>query len=188
MRVAFTYEDAMSNKYIDLTTNGSGIVYISCLSHLYIDDIIVHSSRIGPKYFELLSGNNPDIEPPDPPTGVTVTPVDSQQPDNLPDSPNSVVPVSLRKTSDSLSNVRVYNDNTDNTKDNICIVFNHLIKSSAIKIFDPSDRLVYTVENYQQPIFYWFGFDRNGNKVHPGEYRYEITCGADAVAGKIRIE
>lgn len=188
IRVCHSYEDAVNNKYIDLTTKGSGIVYISCLSHLYIDDIIVNKSRIGPKYFALLNGNSSDTIPPDPPSEVTVREPGSQQPDHQFTSPNSTVQTTGKNDRANLSNVRVYLDQPAGNRENWCVVFDHLMLAVTIKIFDRSDQLIYKIENYQKSIFYWYGFDLKGNKAAPGDYRYEITCGVEAVAGKIYIE
>ncbi len=225
-RIANSYNDAINNRFIDLKSNGSGTVYVSCISHLYIDDIIVDDNRIGPKYFELLFGRNhvaeaqsspisiierdvskqdvdTDVPPiaiaenkikkqvtnvPVPPVHVTEKEISKQPPDTILASTNITAPASSKDVRPNLSNVQVYLDQTVSKREDRCVVFKELIASSTIKILDQSDQLIYELENYQSPTFYWFGFDLKGNKISSGEYHYEITCGTNSVVGIIQIE
>lgn len=57
IKLASSYSDALSGNAVNITSTGSGSIYLSCISYLYIDDIVIHSSRIGPTYFSVIEGN-----------------------------------------------------------------------------------------------------------------------------------
>lgn len=54
VKFADSYSNAMNGTAIDILSAGAGTHYMSAWSNLYVDDIVMNSTRIGPTYFSLL--------------------------------------------------------------------------------------------------------------------------------------